>query len=578
MQRLIAFFLILVVFLLLFVGYYHKIGALTQDLGRHLLTGDLILKTGVVPKNNLYSYTHPNFPFINHHYGAEVIYALIFPLVGYHGLLLLNVLIIFLAFGLVFWRASSTSQILPLSFVSLLYLNILFERTDIRPEIFSFFFLAVFLTILFKYREKYTKLIFLLIPFEVLWVNTHIYFPIGILLIVLFLIEEIYLKRKNLLNQHTLHLIGILIGATLLLVLNPNGINQALYPFNVFKNYGYTIEENQNPFLLQSLGFSKPSFFYLKISILLLFISLLLTIKKARVIDWLLSISFTIIALLAVRNFPLFVFTTLIPASRALSLVITSFLPHLLQKKIIFSALSLSLIIFGIYKIEQTAKHLNFGYSVDSGAEQAADFLIREKLKGPIFNNFDIGSYLEFRIYPKEKVFVDGRPEAYPASFFKDVYIPMQENPQVFAEQDKKYNFNTIFFAHTDQTPWAEKFLKAVIRQSLWKVVYLDPYVIILLKDNPSNKKIINRFEISKDKLSMKDINQNDLLSLYRAVNFYQKIGLSNASIPFLQSIVERNPSDCTAFYNLVSLLSQQNHPSTMIYQLLLRRNCKMLQ
>lgn len=578
MPRFITFLLILTVFLLLFVGYYHQIDALTQDLGRHLLTGDLILKTGVVPKTNLYSYTYPNFPFINHHYGAEIIYALIFPHIGYHGLLLLTVFFIFLSFGLVFWSASRTAHILPLSVISLLYLRVLFERTDIRPEIFSFFFLSVFVTVLFKYREQYTKLIFLLIPLEVLWVNTHIYFPIGILLIVLFLTEEVYLKRKNLLNKHTLHLTLVLIGATLLLVLNPNGINQALYPFKVFNNYGYTIEENQNPFLLQSLGFSKPSFFYLKISILLLYLSLFWTIKKARIIDWLLSISFTIIALFAVRNFPLFVFATLIPASKALSLGLTTLFPKLFKLGIIFYIATISVIIFGMYQIQHTAKQLNFGFSIDLGATQAADFLIKEQIKGPIFNNFDIGSYLEYRIYPKERVFVDGRPEAYPKSFFKDIYIPMQENPQIFAKQDKKYNFNTIFFAHTDQTPWAEKFLQTILLQPVWKVVYLDPYVIILVKDKPSNKKIINRFAISKDTLPMTNINQNDLLSLYRAVSFYQKIDLANASIPFLQSIVQKNSSDCTALSQLVALLSQQNHPSTTIYQLLLRRNCKMIQ
>ncbi|GIW62135.1 MAG: hypothetical protein KatS3mg089_0987 [Patescibacteria group bacterium] len=566
MQRFIAFLLILTVFLLLFVGYYHKIGALTQDLGRHLLTGDLILKTGVIPKTNLYSYTFPNFPFINHHYGAEVIYALVFPYIGYQGLLLLTVFFIFLAFGLVFWRASHSSHILPLSLVSILYLRVLFERTDIRPEIFSFFFLSLFVTILFQYREQYTRLILLLIPLEVLWVNTHIYFPIGILLITLFLIEEIYLKRKNLLNQHTLVLTVVLIGAVMLLVLNPNGIKQALYPLNVFKNYGYTIEENQNPFLLQSLGFSKPSFFYLKISIFLLYLSLFLTIKKTRLIDWLLSISFTIIALLAVRNFPLFVFATLIPAARALSLSIDTILYKQMQKKIIYYLASIVVIILGLYQINSTAKILHFGYSMDLGAEQAANFLIKEKLKGPIFNNFDIGSYLEFRIYPKEKVFVDGRPEAYPASFFKDVYIPMQEDPQVFAEQDKKYNFNTIFFAHTDQTPWAETFLKAILSNPTWKVVYLDPYVIILVKDKPSNKKIISRFEISKDKLPMNNINQNDLISLYRAVSFYQKIGSSSAAIPLLQAILEKNPYDCPALSYLSSTLSAINHPGAVLY------------
>jgi hypothetical protein len=62
--------------------------------------------------------------------------------------------------------------------------------------------------------------------------------------------------------------------------------------------------------------------------------------------------------------------------------------------------------------------------------------MIAKNLKGPIFNNFDIGSYLIFRLYNKSlpagrQVFVDGRPEAYPASFFQITYILMQQDPKL---------------------------------------------------------------------------------------------------------------------------------------------------
>ena len=63
----------------------------------------------------------------------------------------------------------------------------------------------------------------------------------------------------------------------------------------------------------------------------------------------------------------------------------------------------------------------------------AADFYKTNKIQGPIFNNYDIGGYLIFHLYP-EKIFVDNRPEAYPTSFFQDVYIPMQENNDIWKE------------------------------------------------------------------------------------------------------------------------------------------------
>src|SRR3990167_274477 len=44
-----------------------------QDLGRHLKLGEIISKSTHIPKINLFSYTNPDFPFINTHWLFEVI-------------------------------------------------------------------------------------------------------------------------------------------------------------------------------------------------------------------------------------------------------------------------------------------------------------------------------------------------------------------------------------------------------------------------------------------------------------------------------------------------------------------------
>lgn len=185
------------VFLLLFIGFFHPVYSITQDLGRHLNTGEIILETGSVPKINLFSYTYPNFPFINHHWLSEVFYFALFQKVGFNGLLILNTALALLSFGLIFSKVFKKSNTLPLLFCSLLYIPILFERTDVRPEFFSFLFLSLFIIILYKFREKFTRLIFLLPSIELLWVNMHIYFPIGIAIIGFFLIDAIISCIKN---------------------------------------------------------------------------------------------------------------------------------------------------------------------------------------------------------------------------------------------------------------------------------------------------------------------------------------------------------------------------------------------
>ena len=150
-----------------------------------------------VPTTNLFSYTYPVFLLsITTGYQKEVVFYNLTTVTALLGLFLL------------FTADSSCGDLshvmlyegAPLIFLvlSVIYLRILFERTDIRPELFSFLFLATVVTILYRYKEKFTKLIFLLIPLELLWTNMHIYFPYVILITLLFVIDNLVTHRKNL--------------------------------------------------------------------------------------------------------------------------------------------------------------------------------------------------------------------------------------------------------------------------------------------------------------------------------------------------------------------------------------------
>ena len=116
----------LLIFLLLFIGFFHPVYSITQDLGRHLKTGEIILNTYSVPKTNIFSYTYPNSPFINHHWLSEVIYFTLFQKIGFNGLLIINTALVLLSFLLIFNKVLKKSGTLSLLFCSLLYIPILF--------------------------------------------------------------------------------------------------------------------------------------------------------------------------------------------------------------------------------------------------------------------------------------------------------------------------------------------------------------------------------------------------------------------------------------------------------------------
>jgi len=560
------------IFLLLFIGFFHPIYSITQDLGRHLITGEIILKTHFVPKTNLFSYTYPDFPFINHHWLSEVLYYISFQKLGFNGLLVLNTALALVSFGLILLTAKKSSPI-ALLFCSLLYIPILFERTDVRPEFFSFLFLSLFIIILYKFRsychpeqregphrilrkaqnDKKHYLIFLLPLLELFWVNMHIYFPIGVIITLFFALDYLLL-RKFKINKQILILASVLALTTLATLINPNGLKGALYPFSVFQNYGYPIEENQNIFFLWSL-IHKQSILFFFIAVPLLIGSLILNFKRVYPFEWLISIFFTILAALSIRNFPLFVLATLIPFVKSFSNIKLSLPKHF---RTIFFILLLGLAVF---EAQQIYTKKGFGFGVETGAKNAVDFFIKENLKGPIFNNFDIGSYLDYRLYPKEKVFVDGRPEAYPSRFFQEIYIPMQLDDQRFDLEDKKYNFNTIFFSHTDQTPWAEQFLKQIILNKKWNLAYLDDYVIILTKDKNTKPKVQTDY--------------SNVRSLIQLARFFQLVNFENQEINVYQKILNINPIYCPALYNLSLKLQRKNDPSFPIFLNRFQNNCR---
>lgn len=568
-------------FTLLFLTFFHPISAMTQDLGRHLLTGKIISKTHSVPKTNLFSYTHSAFPFINHHWLSEVVFFLLTQAVGLHGLLVLTTIIATAAFLLLFfygYQERLTNRI-ALLFTSLLFLQILFERTDVRPEILSFLFLSLFIVILFKNQKQPTKLLYLLIPIELLWVNMHIYFFIGILVLCLFLLDKLVESRHNLFSRDVKRLGLATILSGVITLVNPNFIAGALYPLRVFQNYGYSIEENQNIFFLQSVT-QNAIIPYFEAAAILLFLFLFLTIKKTKLIDWLLAITFTVFSAMAIRNFPLFVFAAFIPFTNAASEV-TRLASRLLEKKRKFNhalltniALSVFLTIV-IWQIILLFTDQKVGWNTVSGAESAANFYVKNDVKGPVFNNFDIGSYLEYRVYPGQKVFVDGRPEAYPASFFQNIYVPMQEDSTLFQKVSTVYDFNSIFFSHTDATPWATQFLKSIIQNPEWKLVYLDDTVVIFLKQTGRNELLIDTYQMDENNLRITNFHRDNTQSLYQLAHFFYEVDWSDKELEMYRDILRLNPNECNALYNSAAALKNQGSELSNVFLRRYETNCK---
>ncbi len=82
-------FLLIGLLLLLYgILISQKINLVAADLGRHIKNGELILQGVALQKvldTNLFSYTFPEFPFLNHHWGSGVIFYLVHQVSGFAG-------------------------------------------------------------------------------------------------------------------------------------------------------------------------------------------------------------------------------------------------------------------------------------------------------------------------------------------------------------------------------------------------------------------------------------------------------------------------------------------------------------
>jgi hypothetical protein len=145
-----------------------------------------------------------------------------------------------------------------------------------------------------------------------------------------------------------------------------------------------------------------------------------------------------------------------------------------------------------------TFKDWNSGVGIIKGSQKAGQFFKQSGVKGPIFNNYDIGSYIIFNHFPQEKVFTDNRPEAYSVEFFDSIYNPALKNEIVWQRVEKRFNFKCIYFYRHDNTEFGQPFLLRRIDDPTWIPVFVDDFNIILLKNDIENGPILKQYAIDK--------------------------------------------------------------------------------
>jgi len=496
------FFVYLIPLAYLLLLLFQKDLSMMGDLGRHLKLGQVVLHCLCVPQTNLFSYTNPNFPIVNHEWLGEVIFYLVSVVFGVNGLLVFKMFLVVSAASILYSVALKRGSLFWVTVFSLVGISLFSMRFFVLPELYSYLLVAIFVFLIEKFKlTRDIRLLWILPILEILWVNMHIYFILGVILFGFFFLEE-WIHQKKFPQTQFIILIAILLAT----LINPSFIRGALLPFTFQTNYGFPVEENESPFVILNPSSTNTNLAYtlilqvflFDILLVLFFVGFLLKKQWKEIFTMGNGLVASGLAMKFTRCIGLFSLLSFIPLVQTFTII-----EEKLKKSYDEQATNIvkGMVVLGVVAVVWI--HISgllvyniLGFGFVPSAEKAADFIQLSHVKGRIFNNYIVGNYLIYRLYPQEQVYVDARPEAYPAGFFND-YWNMMADPRFFNSQVQKYNINAIVFnVAYDDPAKIRPFLIGILQDKNWVPVYGDGTVTIFVRNNGVNAGVIEKYRI----------------------------------------------------------------------------------
>ena len=121
----------------------------------------------------------------------------------------------------------------------------------------------------------------------------------------------------------------------------------------------------------------------------------------------------------------------------------------------------------------------------------AADFLLAHKITQPLFNTYEYGGYLIWRLWPEERVFIDGRSlnESVFLDYARILYNHDETGGKSAQELLDQYGVETILMNGFEYTTGNVYLLAPALadpKQTEWKLVYSDPEAMVFMRHPPT--------------------------------------------------------------------------------------------
>jgi hypothetical protein len=458
-----------------------------------LKSGQYIWQNHKLPVPDPFAYTtymgQPAFPGeehmrdfdLTHEWLSEVVFYLVYAGGGFAGLVLFRAALLTGFCGVVglvaFHRSKGFYRALGAAFLAATIADKF--RSD-RPFLIGFLLLALVMAAL-----EYRRWLWLLPPMFVVWANMHGGFFLGWAPLGAYCAEALFLRWRGrpVADERRLWLVSA--ACILASGLNLNGFRAA----TILSTY-------QNSALQMSLWeWQHTALWPLEMFGVLLFAgaaALLWAGTKARVSDWLLFLAFAAAGIDMVRN--------VILIGLIAPIVIASYIPWKRAVPVLAEFLVAVLVLAGAGAEIARGSAFQFRAAEWRYPGGAADFLLAHNVSGPMFNTYGYGGYLIWRLWPHERVFIDGR--ALNESVFLD-YRRMANNADAIGgksgeELIAQYGIQVIVMDGFEFTSGEPYLLPAALSdpsQKEWKLVYQDAQAVVFMRHPPPGVEPLNSLE-----------------------------------------------------------------------------------
>ena len=456
-----------------------------NDVWWHLKTGEYIVQEGRFPRTALFPHPYADRPWINLHWLYQVSQYGLYRLGDCSALILCQAFCICLSMVITLFPLLRKKECAWSALAIFLASFILNQRALIRPESYSYVFLALFLSLLESYRREGKKWILVLPLLQMVWTNVQGISILGTGLVGLYWIDEIGEgRRKKCMEWGTL-LFFVLVACLAASLINPYGWKGAVHPFLLFgviqgKSPAWKETITEFSPLWTALGRYHfiPQMAFLAVASLPLFY--FLKYRRERMARHVVVYCvFLALSLMAVRNLSLLVLVCLFILARCDALWDRFNRGKACCAALVgIAALSMgwALLAGRYYRYVGDARRFGMhGVDETRYPRKAIEYIQKHLRPGNLFHCLNDGGYLVWHLYPTYKVFIDTRidPVVMDENHFLD-YLRMCED-RLFFEKMATRHMISIVLLRLDCVHQADTFSLVFEGNPRWKVVFHDP-------------------------------------------------------------------------------------------------------